>query len=153
MYVSRLTGIAALYFACLQTSLASVASCIDLPSNMSLDKSSKDVPLMLQPSRLWTWQVRSSTPPVAHYWLFPSLWCTFFEIAGAAVQQRYKRQAFKLSSLILDQGLRNQQLGPPNETKDNEVLHAARVRLQLMLEAWRSTNSLVGYASQGRDME
>ncbi|WFD42854.1 Nuclear pore complex nucleoporin component [Malassezia psittaci] len=153
MYVSRLTGIAALYFACLQTSLTSIASCIELPPDTSLEKLSKDVPLMLQPSRLWIWQVRGCTPPVAQYWLFPSLWCTFLEIAGVAVQQRYKRQASKLSSLILDQGIRNQQLGPPNATKDNEILHAARVRLQLMLEAWRSTNSLVGYASQGRDME
>lgn len=153
MYVSRMAGISALYFACLQTSLESVAACSGLPPNTSLPDAAHAVPEALRPARLWTWQVRCVTPPLARQSLVPSLWCTFLEVAGMATQQRYGRQAHKLWTLLLEQGVRAKQLGPSDASGDNEALHAARVRLQLVLESWQKTHSLAEHASAGREME
>ncbi|WFC93425.1 Nuclear pore complex nucleoporin component [Malassezia brasiliensis] len=153
MYVSRMAGIAALYFACLQTALPSVAQCSGLLPSVTLADAAQAVPDVLRPARLWTWQVRCTTPPVARQSLVPSLWCTFLEVAGIAAQERYGRQVHKLWALLLEEGVRRKQLGPTEAQGDQEALQAARVRLQLLLESWQKTHSLAEHASAGREME
>lgn len=148
-YVSRMVGISALYFACLQTPLDSVASCCGLPSTMSLEQAAQSVPELLRPVRMWIWQVRSMTLPVSQQAIVVSLWCTFLEVAGPSALTRYKRQAAKIWTLLLEEGLHSK-LGSKG---GDEIQRSAEVRLQLILETWLSTKSLSDHASPGRDMD
>lgn len=148
-YVSRMVGISALYFACLQSPLDSVASCCGLDPVTSLEQAVQCVPELLRPSRMWTWQVRSMTPPVSQQAIVVSLWCTFLEVAGPSALTRYKRQAAKMWSLLLEEGPHSK-LGA--QTGDY-IQRSAEVRLRLILEAWSSTKTLTEHASPGRDMD
>lgn len=155
MYTSRMSGICALYFACLQTSLSSVAACSGLAPGCDLKQAAEHVPSVFQPSRLWTWQVRATTPPYAQQPMLPTLWCTFLEVAGTATGERYGRQAHKLWAMVLEHGVLQNKLGPADVQGDaqRDALRAARVRLQLILESWQKTKSLAEHASPGREME
>ena len=149
-YASRIVGIMALYFACIQTSLESVMASAALPTSTQLSDAAKHIPVELRPGRLWTWQSRSLTPPLVEQGLIVSLWCTFLEIAGPVSLQRYKRQGTKILSLLLEHGIYKKRLG---SKEDNEVQHAAFIRLTLILETWKMKQTLVEHVSPGRDMD
>lgn len=149
-YASRTTGILALYFACLQTSLESVAQCASLPPGTSLADAAQHIPDALRPARLWTWQVRAMMSPLAEQALIVSLWCTFLEVAGPVVLQRYKRQESKLLMLLLHDGVQNERLGP---REPDEMQKAARVRLTMLLETWTKSHTLGEHATSGREMD
>lgn len=155
MYMSRMAGITALYFACLQTSLENVAACSGLPTGVSLVQAAQSVPETLRASRLWLWAVRSTTAPLLCQPLITTLWCTFLEICGSAFLVRYGRQARKVLSLVLEQGVRGEQLGLTENSDDatRNALRSARVRLQLILESWQNTGLLREHATLGRVMD
>lgn len=153
MYASRMAGICALYFACLQTSLASVAELTGFAPHATLQDAAQAVPEALRPAQLWTWQVRCTTPPTARQPLTPALWCTFLEVAGVVAQTRYGHQTDKLWHMLFEHGVQAKALGPSDAASDNEALRAARVRLQLVLTSWRKTHSLAEHASAGREMD
>lgn len=148
-YVARMVGISAFYFACLQTPLDTVAACCGLPPSMSLEQAAQQVPDLLRPGRMWIWQVRSMTSPVAQQAIVVSLWCTFLEVAGPSALLRYKKQAIKVWRLLLDEGLQ----GKLGAKSGDDVQRAAEVRLRLILETWSSTGTLGEHASPGRDMD
>ena len=150
MYSARIAGISALYFACLQTNLDSVAACVTLAPGVSLSDAAQHIPDALRPGRLWTWQIRSMTPPVAEQRLIMPLWCTFLEMAGPVVLQRYKKQQAKLLTLLLQEGLRKNRLG---EQEADDTQKAARVRLTLLLETWLAKQTFGELVSPGRDMD
>jgi len=150
MYSARIAGISALYFACLQTNLDSVAACVTLAPGVSLSDAAQHIPDALRPGRLWTWQIRSMTPPVAEQRLIMPLWCTFLEMAGPVVLQRYKKQQAKLLTLLLQEGLQKNRLG---EQEADDTQKAARVRLTLLLETWLAKQTFGEHVSPGRDMD
>ncbi|WFD33022.1 Nuclear pore complex nucleoporin component [Malassezia sp. CBS 17886] len=150
MFAGRMAGICALYFACLQTALPSVAGCSGLPAGVDLPHAARSLPAPFRPSCLWAWEVRGTTPPLSQHTLIPSLWCTFLEVAGPAVPARYGAQARKLWLLLLREGVEARKLGP---AEDSEALRAARVRLQLILDVAVAHGSLGEHATEGRDME
>ena len=143
-------SISALYFACLQTNLESVAACVALPPGVSVRDAAQHIPDALRPGRLWTWQIRSMTPPLTEQRLVMPLWCTFLEMAGPVVLQRYKGQQAKILTLLLQEGIQNNRLGV-QEADDTQK--AARVRLTLLLETWSANQSFGEHASPGRDMD
>ena len=149
-YASRMTGICALYFACLQTPLASVADASGLPAGQSLAEAAKPIPSVFRPLRLWVWQVRAMTPPMAEQAFIVGVWCTFLEVAGPCVCTRYGRQGAKMWSLLLDEGVAQAKLGAREK---DDAQKAALVRLQLMLETWRTTQPLGAHVSRGREMD
>ena len=78
------------------------------------------------------------------------LWCTFLEMAGPVVLQRYKRQQAKILTLLLQEGVQNNRLGV-QEADDTQK--AARVRLTLLLETWSAKQSSGEHGYPGRDMD
>lgn len=150
MYSARIAGISALYFACLQTNLESVAACVALPPGVSLSDAAQHIPEVLRPARLWTWQIRSTTPPLTEQRLIMPLWCTFLEMVGPVVLQRYKKQQGKILTLLLQEGVQKNRLGAQ---ESDGTQKAARVRLTLLLETWSAKQSFGEHISPGRDMD
>ena len=58
-------------------------------------------------------------------------------------------------SLVLEQGVRGEQLGLTENSDDatRNALRSARVRLQLILESWQNTGLLREHATLGRVMD
>jgi len=156
MYTNRMSGIAALYFACLQTRLGSVAQVLPATGSVPVAQLAERVPACLQPSRLWTWQVRCTTPPLTQQALVPALWCVFLEVAGPGVLERYGRQGAKLWRLLLQEGVRAKRLGPGAEQAadavQGEAVRSALVRLELLLDTWAQSGSLGEHATTGREL-
>ena len=150
LYSSRMSGICALYFAILQLPIAEAMRTARLPTSLPVEQLATRVPEALRPARLWSWQVRSLTPPHTHQPLVPALWCTFCEIAGPAALVRYGRQGNKLWKLLIS-GMREHKLGPSGGPEQDAV-HAALVKLQLVLDAWEQ-GSFDAHTTGGRSME
>ncbi|WFD33294.1 Nuclear pore complex nucleoporin component [Malassezia cuniculi] len=148
LYASRMSGICALYFAVLQSSISETVRTIK--TSETPETLAGRVPESLRPSRMWTWQVRSMTPPHTQQPLVPALWCTFAEVAGPASLTRYGKQAAKLWRLLLG-GVREHKLGPSGGP-EHDAVHAALVKLQLVLEAWEQ-GSLDAHTTGGRYMD
>ncbi|PKI85438.1 hypothetical protein MVES_000681 [Malassezia vespertilionis] len=154
MYATRMTGIAALYFACLQSSLVSVAETISVGAN--LPALAKHLCAPFRPDRLWTWSVRCTTPPITQQPLLPALWSTFLEVAGPAYLQRFGTQARKLLAMLFHAGIQQQKLAPVTEKEEvsqRNAIKAASVRLRLILESWEQRGNLDEYASGGLCMD
>lgn len=147
-YTSRMTGIAALYFACLETPMVKMASCLGVSQDEITERALR-VPEALRPARLWVWQVRAMTPPVSQQPLIVTLWCTFLEVAGPTAAARFRRQAAKLWALLLSEGIQGKKL----RDEGDEGQRASLVRLSLLLEKWQATGSLEGQATAGREMD
>lgn len=153
MYTTRMGGICALYFACLQTSLASVAQALPRVGAVEPAVLAARVPRCMRPERMWVWQARCTTPPITQQALLPSLWCVFLEIAGTASRARYASQARKLWDMLLAEGVQRARLGPAEQDADSDTVRSALVRLRLLLETQQQTGSFAEHATSGREME
>lgn len=118
-FTSRISGIAAFYFAICQTQ----------PSSPSKSDASL-IPAHFRSAALWTWQARCITPPMTSHAIVPALWATLIEVAGDVILKYYGRQAQKVWTLLYSQGI----LGGKADFIRLEEGKAASGRLQLLLE-------------------
>lgn len=124
-YSSRMSGLAALYFAILQTTPLS-------PPQSHPSSTPSLIPTHFQPSAAWRWLTLILSPPLVALEPTPLLLITFLEIAGESLLEIYGRQFEKVLECLGREGLGEGKAG------FSEKGRSSVVRIQLWLEDWRS---------------
>jgi nucleoporin GLE1 len=129
-YIARMGGIAALYFAILQTPLASLIPTLD-----GRRPTPDQLPTLLGPSlrspAAWSWLANSLRDPMAGMQPTAHLMTAWIEIVGKSAVDLYRRkQLDKVLDVMYRQGIEGEKIKGDGE--------AARQRLSLVLQEWKS---------------
>ncbi|EIM20506.1 GLE1-domain-containing protein [Wallemia mellicola CBS 633.66] len=131
-YNDRMGGIAAFYFAILQTRLTA--------NNLVLTTPAQDadlinrLPVHFRFSQSWTWLSHALRPPLPTLSTIPQLLATFFEILGEPYKQAYGKQAVKVLQLI------KSKIGDESSWAKNSEANITRIKL--LLDKWQTGQSL-----------
>lgn len=131
-YNDRMGGIAAFYFAILQTRVT--ASNLVLPTPAQDADLINRLPVHLRFSQSWTWLSHALRPPLPTLSTIPQLLATFFEILGEPYKQAYGKQAVKVLQLI------KSKIGDENSWAKNSEANITRIKL--LLDKWQTGQSL-----------
>ncbi|SNX82689.1 related to GLE1 - RNA export mediator [Melanopsichium pennsylvanicum] len=149
---NRMSGIAAFYFAILQTTPSAPPSA----APMDVEK----IPLHLRSTTLWRWSVRALTPSTGKigfldHPLCPGIWSVYVEIAGNKALGLYGKQMKKAFNLLLKEGIEDKKGGWLKYCEEMGGVKAASVRLELMLKDWAASSgqSVIVGATKGVEME
>ncbi len=126
-FTSRLCGIFAFYAAILQVEPT------QSPGEVSQTIALERIPSHFRNVAMWKWTTRALLSPVINQNIAPSLWSTFLEVAGAAFQQAYGRQASKVFFLLLEDGIK----GKKAKWVASADCESSTIRLSLVLEQWQ----------------
>lgn len=131
-YNDRIGGIAAFYFAILQTRLTSAN--LVLPQQVLDDDLINRLPTQFRFSQSWTWLSHALRPPLPTLSTIPQLLATFFEILGEPYKQAYGKQAVKVLQLI------KSRIEDENTWAKNSEANITRIKL--LLDRWQSGQPL-----------
>ncbi|KAG9000294.1 hypothetical protein FRB94_005556 [Tulasnella sp. JGI-2019a] len=142
-YTDRVIGMITLYFAILQTPIATSPPSSFMSSSSSL---STKIPPIFQFHRTWTWFARvASNMPLLENRAAAQLMYAVVEVTGDKAIAVYGRQMVKWRRTI---GKRCMDEGPDGESIGGRDGKPARIRLGLLLQKWEKEGAVGG---EGRD--